>query len=524
MKRIIHNMFLNKHFLPVALIFATAIYIWKHTLTLGFFGEGYYYFDPGQDFFIPNHPLPTPFETYDLLAKFLFDIFPPFFHDNLTYYLGFQLITTAILGIALYFFALELTKSRLTAFFSSIFFVSSFIGLFEMIGVGNYQRFVQRITPLIPGLISLTLFNKSLNNKLSHPFHLVLSFIFFFLSLTFGQFASFLTPVFLAITISFLVFKKTTLKKALSILIFPITNLLFLRGSSLTPETIIANKIGSTNLSEILANLLLQIANIHTPNFIGNKIVITLSPFEPIFIFLSLFFISLYFLFLLFLFKRKNQQTIPVFTLGLSVILILLLNVAMGHINPKFNFIQSGYYSLNSYPSHLLKLTPDIKGDRYYTVPVLFLSIIWSIMLTSFLPKKPKKYIIKTFSFLALVLFLLFFAFQNTKIIEKNLEIFIKPQSDTQILLNYFEKNEANILDESFIVTHRFFIWTAPLLKTIYHKHNLSFVNIGTDYAKEILSYNKNQSTPIFLINYNFETQTISTETFTVKDLTENKK
>lgn len=172
---------MKKNIISFLILTVLTIIAWHKIYFQSFLGEGYAYFDSPLDF--------STFYRYDNLASIIYFAFRNIFFDNLQYYLLFIIISQVILCLLLYFLMFKITKSKLIAFLSGIFFSINYVTNFEMISYGFYQWFAQRVPNFIPTLISLIFYHKFLSgiNLKSER-----KYLYYFFSLSIFLFSVFL--------------------------------------------------------------------------------------------------------------------------------------------------------------------------------------------------------------------------------------------------------------------------------------------------------------------------------------------
>lgn len=375
-----------------------------------------------------------------------------------------------------------------------------------MVGTGNYQRFGQRITILIPVLLSFLFLHRFLiKNKIIHYFSSISLYV---IALLMGHFTTFSLPLFFLypIVYSLLNSKHKIIKSVLLSLSFVFINFFLLKNATHLPH----KNIGSLfqNPQKLIEDIVLQIGNINIPIYILSKIRAYFDPFKEVLLILSIPCIIIFILGSLII-AKKLKKILPLYITSLLVIPILLaLNLYFQRVNPIQNIQNYQHYFLSGYPTdYLNSINNLIKGDRYYTMPMIFISIIWSSLLVSIFNNRMGKSII--------ILMLSFYLYKNINLININLKLFERPSRDYKIYLSHIKKMSHEFTPDSIIITPRFFLWTAPLIKTFYGYEEQMFIDYKPGWEEEIPLKFKGR---IFTINYDYQKQLTK---ITIKDCTQ---
>lgn len=438
--------------------------VWHKLLNQTFFGEGFYYFDPK-----------ITLGSHDNFAVIFFRFIAPLFRDNFRAYFLFQIVVMILLNVTLFYLVDYFTKSKFISLISSIFFLSSYLGLFEMFGTGNYQRFVQRVANLIPLLFSFIYFSRYLQIKRIK--HYLISIFLFSASLLMGHFSTFLLPLFIIYPI--------IVSKSIKLSIpFVVINLLLISQGSLFQEI---QPSFPNDIWYIIKGPILQLANLIIPPFITQKIASLANPYENILIAMVLPVIILSILAIKKI-KANFPQLFPFYVLCLTIIPILfLLNIFLGKVDPLFNIRGYNYYFIPDWYKNKTELELLVKGDRYYLLPSLFISSIGSILLTKFFSKKVTIFL--TVAYLIYNINLIWGASKN----------FTDLSSITTNYLSYIKSISAGVSNNSVIVTDQAFIWPAPMIRRIYNLPGLTFVSKNKDWETKISKFD---SQNVFILNY----------------------
>lgn len=474
-------MIFKKYYLPcLAIIFLTVL-VWHKLINQTPLGEGFYYFDPGQRYF--------DFWQGDNFARVIFGFLPQYFGDNLSLYMAFQLLVMVLVHLSFFTLILYITKNILVSFTTTTLFLGSFIGSFEMLGSGNYQRFIQRVPNLIPFFFSFLLFIKYLESKkLSHYF---LSILLFAISLWMGHFSTFLVAIFLIYS-----FFYSKSKILLSIPFF-IVNYLMIKTDHLTPTTNIGSFLAHHKLLDLFREITLQLSNMLLPIPLIHKIAAISSPYTDTLIVLTIPFVLLLLIGIKIVHK-KNPKYLNLYLTSLAIIPILLfLNLYLGKVDADYNIAGSmPYYAPSDYPNR--GSLEFIKGDRYYYLPTFFLSILFTLILYSIFSKQKK----------VLYPILFIYLIYNTNLIWQSMDK-IQPLSDaTKNYLSFIKKRSDQINNQSTILSPQDILWSAPLIKTYYHLPELTFILKKPGFEKEL----PQDKTNLFIFRYDYQNKEVIDE------------
>lgn len=467
---------LKEDFLQLFLIVITDILVWHKTLNQLFLGEGYYYFDHGQNFYT-NGGLSTFSQyliQYDNFARLIFDVLPPIFKDNILYYQIFQLATFTIFSLVVYYFAKSFSKNKWLSLITTIIFSVSYSGVFEILAIGNYQRFVQRVPNFIFFFISLIWLKKFFDTKkISHYFISLLVFIF---TVFMSHYSTFLTPVIPSLTIAYAILSKqgsnilstikSIFKNVIIILPFLLFNYLIIKSDHFNPE----NGLVSTHfvVKDIVQQLLLQFSHMTYPATVIQKIATISQPSTTIVTAIAIPIIIL-FIVGFFLVKRKSQELTIIYLTSLLVIpAILFLNVYIGKIDFLSLERADRYYFVPFGVMEKLNIG-NIGGNRYYYLPTIFTSIIWGILLYTLTTKK-KIYQLFT------IIILSTYVFYNANLIWTEIDK-TQPISDRMnTYLTYIKSISNEVKNKSVIVAPAEFIWAGQVVREFHGNPDLKFI------------------------------------------------
>lgn len=182
-----------KKLLIPAVIVALTVLTWHKVYDQSFMGEGFQYFT--RSFFHNPEGIIASLLGYDTLARLLFDIFAQVFKDNLRLYMVFLLITVSLINVLYYFLVYALTEKKIVAFLAAVFFTVNYVTSYEMLALGNYQFFIQRVVGFIPVFVSFLLLVRFF--KKGNILFYRLSVGLFWLSVLLAQFNIYLLPMFI---------------------------------------------------------------------------------------------------------------------------------------------------------------------------------------------------------------------------------------------------------------------------------------------------------------------------------------
>jgi hypothetical protein len=468
-----------KKYLPAIIIALATIIVWGKTVSQVFMGEGYIYFDTGLNFSANGKIIGL--ERWDNFGRILFDALPPIFHDNISYYLAFQILIIIVITIVFYYLVKYFTKNTWISLSSAVIFCTSYLGLFEMIGTGNYERFAQRIPNLIPQLLAFLLLAKYFDTKKIK--HYIYSLILFSLSIFMGHFSTFLMPTFVIYPIIFSIVHKSRVKKIIiNILLsipFVLLNLFLISGDIFTPKGDFIGFIKENGIGHITSQIILQISNMTLPPLLIEKIASVTSSYQSTLLIMTLpivfiFFIGLYII------RRKQKKIIIIYALSLfSLFILLFLNLYLGKVNPMHNMTGYTYYFLPTAYSSDPSLTASLKGDRYYMLPYFFISIIASTLIYSLIKNK-KAY--RLFS----IIFLTGCIFYNCSLVWKNIQKIQPVSEDLKKYLSFVKTISPKLNNQSIIVVPREFLWPSLMIRAIYNYPEIKFLPNDIGWKQQI--------------------------------------
>ncbi len=201
---------IKSHF-PFLVILVSAIFlVWHKVLSLSLTGEGYWYF---------VHPFEGGRQIlrFDVGAEAIMSLLMPIFRDNIALYQAFLLVVWIIISVLFYFLVFEITNKRSIAFIASLFFGANFTTAYEMLAMGAYQNFLQRVLFVVFIFPSFIFFVKY--NKTSKLRYFLLSLPFFTLGVFLAHFNTFFLPFIILYGMGLLIFTKNSRKKKIALLI-----------------------------------------------------------------------------------------------------------------------------------------------------------------------------------------------------------------------------------------------------------------------------------------------------------------
>ncbi|MBI2028439.1 MAG: hypothetical protein HYT07_02405 [Candidatus Levybacteria bacterium] len=359
------------HAINISILFFSVIVAWHKILSHTFLGEGYWYILNGL-----GEGKITRIFTHDLGAILLFNLIKPVFADNFFFYQLFALISFVLIGALFYFFVYELTGRKEIGLIAAVLFAVNFTTSLEMLGLGSYQNFAQRVFFLILLLPSFILFLKFKKNKniLYYFFSLLLSG----LSSFFAQFSLFYLVFFGVLAFTTLISVRSKLKKAFvdSFLIFLVFAVgvfviyfpVFLGLSSFIPKQSLFVYIFS-NFDSVIFHSLRQLVIITVPEGILKIIFSTSGPLHKEG--MQLLFIPSVLIYLfagIFLYKKERALRIALLTSLFFLPLIFIFNMYLrgdnvDHLGP---------------------------GSRYLFAPSMGFAIFWAISFSYIIGKKKR--------------------------------------------------------------------------------------------------------------------------------------
>lgn len=473
--------FLKIHLLPISIIFTVEILLWHKILQQIPLGEGYYYFDYCQSFF-KNPGCSTTLWQYDNLARLLFQILIPFFRDNLSTYMVFQLFIMLLLYITFYFVIFKVSKSKSFGLFSSILFSANFVGSYSMMGTGNYQRFVQRVPNLIPLLISFLYLTKYLENKKIKE--LIISYTLFAISMFLAHHSTFLLPLFLIYPFAEIIFKKPRIKKFLKTVAISLPYVLLTAAITARdwhkPSMGVFEFLLSTD--NLIKKVFYQIPTLLVPNDFMVHLAkhwpgqVILYPYSPIVGYLLIPVLTIVLLSFVRIYKNNIPLTKLYLTCASALPLMAFLNI----------------YAYNSTANPL----KDFGEDRTYFIPSLAVAIIWAVWIKLLSPKN------KSTAKIIYAIFAILFITYNINLIWKNMDDNQYKPSALNQFIKYSKTISPEFTNDSVIVAPSPLLWPANFINLFYGNQKLIFVSFDEGWEEKIKPYKKDD---VFILDYDYK-------------------
>lgn len=467
----------SKNFLAIFLIFFVSFFVWRKTLFQTFLGEGYFYFEYWRHFISPTIGLRILF-SYDNFARLMFTIVPEIFRDNFFLYQFFQLLICSILYSSVYWVVYKITNNRLVGLIAAILFASNFIGNFEMIADGNYDRFVQRIPNFIPAIFSLYFLDQYLSNYKQK--YLTFSAVLYAIGLFLAHITIMILPLFIVYPFIDLINKtknKKTIAKAFlsSIIFFLIT------FAQVFPDPYHQNKSFLNfllNEKNLIEKLLYQLVSTSLPFKFIEMVAKNFWPFEkltnpyiPLVQIFSSIILSLYLIGIRITY-RVNKN---IFKLYLSVFLSLW-----------------GGLILYFYSDDKLNPFVEIGAGRQYFLFVMYSAILHSILLFVCLPTK----IYKTIS----IVFVFLFVIYNSGYINKFISALDYKHEADRKYLNHLKALSPQFTKDTIILTHSPIRWPNYLVLRLYAPKGARQATS----LSELIDLKPKSKSDIFVFDYDF--------------------
>lgn len=451
------------------------ILVWHKVLNQTFLGEGYFYFEK-KLYLLKAWELPN-LNDYDNFAKLFFQIVSPIFRDNLIFYLSIEIVIVVVFFWIFFAVIKYVTKDNFIAFISTVFLSTNYLALFEYIGAGNYQRFIQRFPNLIPALISFLFLWKFIYLKRAR--YLVLSLFFYVIAILMGHFSALILPLFVIFPTIQLFGNKIDFKKVLSNIIvcsiFVITTISLTSHSYQKPKYNIVDFLYTQE--NLIQKVFYQIPVVTVPldliKYIGTNLPVPISePYTPIIKFLLIPCIVFYIIGGAIVFKKLPKLGVLYLTFFLSMISVM------------FTYL---------YTDTRLNVLKYFGQDRYYLLSSLFATILWAMILKAFFIKNKKLLIFTTTIIISL------FIYYNTMHIWNHMESIQYKSEMNKELISYINENQYKYSKDSIIITPSYLHWPMPMIVRFSDK------GITTDLPFEnwqkVLWENKAN---IFVYDYNF--------------------
>lgn len=478
-------MTIKNHLPLLGILIGLVVLAWHKVLFQSITGEGYWYF---------VYPLEggTEILRFDIGAEVVMAFLMSIFRDNIPLYQGFLLIIWMFICISFYFLVLEITNKKQIAFIASLFFGVSYTTAFEMLGMGAYQNFLQRVLFIVlifPSFIFFIKFHKTFKTR-----YFLLSLLFFVIGVFSAHFNTFLLPfLMIYVLYSALFIKNSPKRKALLVshlLLFAGINLLIIYLAKLYGVTSYVK--GSfiqyvlNNAEFILTQSVRQLVFLTLPfNAFGDL----LSAFEFDWIKnVSNFYLPVLIVYIaafVFMFKREKQLRIAFISSLLFLPAIFVLNLYMRADNVQF---------LES-------------GSRYLFVPSLAFAIFWGIFFYSLSKVKKMRNVV--------YLFLVYWVFLQVSLVWGGVEKEYYKHKAINKSLKYIKSISPGFKDDSIIIVPSVVgPWGSAFSQKFYGRKNTSFVPmwgvvvVWKDVAKRPFDPKKD-----WIVHYDYEKEKIVDKT-----------
>lgn len=462
--------------LPIILIILLSFLVWHKILNQIFLGEGYMYFNTNLIFVdwkgVYN------IWGYDNVARLIFSIFPPIFRDNLLAYQFLELIIAISLYISIYFVVYKITKDKLIALTSAIFFLGNYVGSYFLMATGNYQRFVQRVPNLIPAIFAfLFLFYFYKEKKIKYY---LFSLGFYSLSLFAGHFSSLILPLFVIYPLVQLFEEKLTVKETIlrlsEIALFIAITFLITKRSEEAPARnfiqflqsephLLERVIYQIPMITIPLNLIISVANTFKPPI--------KDPYTPILKIFSYLCVSIN-LFGAFVIIKKVPRLFTLYiTCFLSMLGTMLLYI---YIDPRLNVLI--YFG----------------ADRYFIISSIFAAISWALIIKAVFQNKKMYYI---FSAVILVVYISY----NISAINTSINSIQYKSEEMKKVIYYGEKIAPKFTNSSVIIAPYYIAWCLPVVTRFHSPDGASLVLPTNGWEEKYWSQREN----VFVLDYDYE-------------------
>lgn len=433
------RLFYQKSWPVYLFITALIFFVWHKVLNQTFLGEGYFYFNE-KLYLIKGWNFPY-LGDYDNFAKLFFQLITPIFKDNVRIYFFTELFIVVTFFYIFYFVINKITKSKFVAFVSTVFISTNYLALFEYLGAGNYQRFIQRFPNLIPLMIAFYFLWKF--NDTKKKGYLIYSLLIYSLALIMGHFSALMLPLFLIYSSVVVLAKKINLKNLL--LTFLICSLYIFITYFLTRYSFQKPNYSLVGFLKtepnILWRILYQIPIITFPlgllKYISLKSTFVIS-------------VSFYLFGGYVIFKRLSKLKSFYITCFLSMLGVM------------FTYL---------YTDPRLDVTKSLGEDRYYLLSSLFAVVIWAMILKALFIKHSKGLLITS------TVILTSFVVYNTSLVWGNIDKIQYQSQMYKVFIGYFKDNKMNIREGSVVVAPYYLTFSSPLISsTILDGKGVEFV------------------------------------------------
>lgn len=356
-------------FFGTVIVFFLTLLVWHPVLGQALIAEGPTYLIEPYASMLDNHSLKDIASRHDVGALLFFKFFGPIFKDKMSFYMLVLLTGAGLVNVSLFLLVYKITKSFVAALLSSILLIANYIGSFEILGIGYYQWFIQRVPNFALILLSFWfLVNSYKNGKQAY----LMSVLLYFLAVFLAHYSILLLPLFVLYPLS-----KTFIESRFGtkvniplksqnvfynfLLTVPFIIITFL----LIKNQLISAEIGMGEFirgrPQILWEILREITILTIPPdairaFV--KLLDTRFLFEDLFVLLEVIVICAWVIFALFTLKFEKVSRPFFLSVLLSVPIIVFLVI---YLNSYF----VGHY----------------ESSRYLYVPSILVSVFWGIAL-----------------------------------------------------------------------------------------------------------------------------------------------
>lgn len=429
------------------------ILVWYRLLGEAFMAEGPMYLD--RTYAIKNfvHPLWYLFKRHDFQALLFFNVFGNIVRDNMKFYFGFLLITITFIHISIFATVKEATKSVIAGVISASLVTINFVGNFQMLALGTYQYFIQRVPNFFLAFLSLLFLIKFFSTK-KFKYYLI-SFIFYALAMTLAKYTFLFLPVILFYAFLSSVFENSRdyrnwLRGFLYILPFGIWNLLFLINPTLAPSNISFGQF----LFSVRSKLILDV--------LGRMTLMTIPPF--VITFLSN--------------ASKGAHSYSNVVSNLSYLVGAVYLVITGIMVVKYKklriFILSIFLSIPASTVMVLYLRYSIIyeniSSRYLYSVAIFVSIFWGLFFYLITKKS------KLLKVIVPIFLVCLFVYQRS-IILKYFDKYQPNWDEVLSTISFVKSNYKSFPDNSLIVlSHGLSVYHASMFERFYGERNVEYL------------------------------------------------
>lgn len=442
-----------KKILPSVLIFIFTFIIWKPVLNQALIGEGPIYFNPPYVTMLDTDPLKVLWSRHDSQALLFFQIAGYTFKDNMKLYMLFLIIGASFVSICLYFLIKKLTGSSITSSIAVIFFVTNYVGSYEILGLGYYQWFIQRVPNF--GIAFLSLISLAVFFEKRRKFLYYLAVILYTIAVFLARYTILILPLFIFYIIFVNTFdpkknnKKLFLVLCTSIPFIVVTYILYKAQSLVTGSAEITS---IRQLLAIIPNVFYQTTYLTFPflksfsRYISNPITTITIPLIFIYIISTLFVIKKD--------KTKNKSLSAItLSIALSIPLSILISIVL---NPVF--------------------LPYYDSSRYLYYTSLLTSSFWGIIIWQLI--KLKKIIFLPVCLIIIVLWVIY----NINILNYNFQNWDDKFPPVLKTFNYMKINISNVKPNSLIIVPaNLGNYGSGMLKYFYGENNINYMPFDKD-------------------------------------------